>query len=104
MEFAMDINKILILLTILSIMASIIYGYLFFSKRTVYNRIKNKIIRITIKTLTYILFIVLPIFVVGLGIGIFGIFSFLVLFVLIIIGIIFILRKYHVDLRRNNGI
>ena len=76
----------------------------FLVKRLYITELKNKIIRITIKTLTYILFIVLPIFVVGLSIGIFGILSFLVLFVLIIIGIIFILRKYHVTLRRNNGI
>jgi len=89
----MDFNKILIVSLILALIGSILYGFLFFSKTTLYEKIENNIIKILLRILTYVVIIVLPIFIVGLGIGVFGIISFIALFVLDIIGVILVVKK-----------
>ena len=98
MEFSMDFNKILIVLLILALIGSILYGFLFFSKTKLYEKIENNIIKILLRILTYVIIIVLPIFIIGLGIGVFGIISFIALLVLDIIGIILVLKKLIIPL------
>ena len=100
----MDFNKIIIVLFILAIIASILYGFLFFSKTTLYEKIENSIIKIILRILTFIVVIVLPIIIIGLGFGVFGIISFNILFILDIVGVILVVKMLILPLMhwKNN--
>jgi hypothetical protein len=94
MELSMDFTKILYMLVTSSLIASAIYGFLFFSsKKPLYNTIKNKIIKTLLKILTYIIITVLPIFIIGLSFGIIGVVSLYFLFIINIIGITLLIRR-----------
>jgi L-asparagine transporter-like permease len=95
-------------LTPLALIASIIYSYLFFSKYGLYNKIKNKMIRIILKTITYVIVIIFfTILLTTLGMALLiGIIGLPVLFILDIIGIILLIKKKITSrkLKKNNNI
>jgi hypothetical protein len=79
----------------LALIASTVYSYLFFSRHGLYNRIKNRIIKIILKIITYGLIIIfLTIFLSLLGMALLvGIIGLPVLFILDIIGIVLLIKK-----------
>jgi len=79
----------------LALIASAIYSYLFFSKYKIFNKIKNKIIRIFLKTFIYIiviLFFTCILTFIGMLLVV-GIIGMPVLIILDIIGIILLIKK-----------
>ena len=90
----MVITTFLVLIP-LSLIASSIYSYLIFSKHPLYNGIKNKIIKIFLKILTYVIIIlfftiVLSILSFALLVGLIGM---PILIILNIVGIILLVKK-----------
>ena len=53
-----------------------------------------------LRILTYIVVIVLPIFIIGLGFGVIGIISFIILFILDIVGVILVVKMLILPLIR----
>jgi len=79
----------------LALIASVIYSYLFFSKYKIFERIKNKVIKILLKIFTYIIVIVFfTIILTFIGMMlVVGIIGMPVLIILDIIGIILLIIK-----------
>ena len=79
----------------LALIASAIYSYLFFSKYKLYNRIKNKIVKILLEIFTYVIVIIFfTIILTILGmILIVGIIGIPVLLILDIMGIVLLIKK-----------
>jgi len=78
-----------------ALIASVIYSYLFFSKYKIFDKIKNKIIRIILKIFTYkivIVFLTYILTLIGMMLAV-GIIGMPVLFILDIIGIILLIKK-----------
>ena len=93
----------LFILIPLALIASAIYSYLIFSKIGLYNGIKNKVVRVLLKIITYIVVIVfftLLLSIIGmlLLLGLIGIPA---LFVLDIVGIILLIKKIVISIKRK---